>query len=218
MSYILDALRRADAERRRGQAPALQQVAAPPDAPPRDRRRAAPRSAWAAAALVALGLAAAAAWWWITRGHALPTPVPAEAPPAVGKMTPAPPAPPVAPVAPAAGPVTIPTIVRAPSPSPPPAPAPAPPPAPAAAPPAAVSVTPPRPIAASALPEPRRSEVMQLPVGGVVHSQDRRQSFVMVGSQIVREGDSLAPGIVVDRIGAHTLWLRVDEQVVELPL
>ena len=71
---------------------------------------------------------------------------------------------------------------------------------------------------ASALPEPRRSAVTGLAFGGAVQSQDRSQSFVLLAGQIVREGDPLAPGIVLDRIGARTLLLRVDGQLVELPL
>lgn len=74
MSYILDALRRADRERRQGQAPdaALPPVGTPPPAP--GPRLSIPRI-WARVEFVAMaGLAAAGFWWWLNQ--------PADAPPA----------------------------------------------------------------------------------------------------------------------------------------
>ncbi len=229
MSYILDALRRADAERRRGQAPALQQVAAPLNVAPGPASRAARQRALTITALALLVLAAAAAWWWWGHSDAGPAtttiarPVPAAAPSVAPASAPVV----AAPAAPAA-------VVKAPAPAapaavaPPPAPAPAkprparavteaaiaaPPPVPATA-----STAPPRPIAASALPEPQRSAVAQLAFGGAVQSQDRSQSFVLLAGQIVREGDALAPGIVLERIGARSLLLRVEGRAVEVAL
>jgi general secretion pathway protein B len=85
MSYILDALKRADAERGRGQVPGLnaQPLGASPE--PSGSRR--PRSAGPWLALVAVGvLAAAAAGFWFWRAPAPvaapPAPVIAVAPPA----------------------------------------------------------------------------------------------------------------------------------------
>jgi general secretion pathway protein B len=215
MSYILDALRRADAERRRGQAPALQQVAAPPAAAPGPDGRPAAR-AWLALAALAL-LALAAAGWWFGRSQPMPTPSLASAPPSPAAAPPSKPVV-VAPPTPSASMPVAPmqalpaAAVRAPK-----VPAEArnakPPPAAAAA-----SSPAPRPIAASELPEPQRSAVAQLAFGGAVQSQDRSQSFVLLAGQIVREGDTLAPGIVLERIGARTLLLRVDSQLVERPL
>lgn len=74
-----------------------------------------------------------------------------------------------------------------------------------------------RPLPASALPEPQRSAVAGLPIGGAVHSAERSQSFVLLAGQIVREGETLAPGIVLERIAPRSLLLRVGEQLVELP-
>ena len=70
----------------------------------------------------------------------------------------------------------------------------------------------------ASLPEPQRSSVTRLSIGGAVHSQDRSQSFVLVGGQIAREGETLSPGITLERINARNLWLRVGEQLVEWPL
>ena len=65
MSYILDALRRADAERQRGAVPGLhaQALAGVPSAGAAAAGAPARRLALAAAALVLLGLAVAAGWW-----------------------------------------------------------------------------------------------------------------------------------------------------------
>jgi general secretion pathway protein B len=75
-----------------------------------------------------------------------------------------------------------------------------------------------RPLPAAVLPEPLRSRVAALVFGGAVQSQERRQSFVLMAGRIVREGEALAPGIVLERIGARSLLLRVDGQAVDLPL
>jgi general secretion pathway protein B len=71
MSYILDALRRADAERQRGQSPNLHQVAQMPAWAPVDRLAAGARRRtrvvlFAVALLVLIAGAAAFGWWW---GH-----------------------------------------------------------------------------------------------------------------------------------------------------
>jgi hypothetical protein len=68
-----------------------------------------------------------------------------------------------------------------------------------------------RPLPASALPEPQRSAVARLAFGGAVHSADRAQSFVLLAGQIVREGETLAPGIVLERIAPRALTLRVGD-------
>lgn len=218
MSYILDALRRADADRRRGQAPALQQVAAPLNMAPGGGASATPpwRPRLAAlAALALLALAATTAWWWFGRG---PSEQPATAPTVAAPAPAASPAVGMAPAAPAAPVVATPAPVTTPArPRARPAPAEARTPVPAAAQ-AAASTALPRPIAASALPEPQRSAVAQLAFGGAVQSQDRGQSFVLLAGQLVREGDTLAPGIVLERIGARTLLLRVEGRAVEVAL
>lgn len=223
MSYILDALRRADAERQRGQAPGLQQVT-------HEAPRPAPAAGtgwmgWAVALLAFLALLAAggaAVWWWLQPGPTAPPPpgMPIAAAPApASSVIPVTPVTPVMPTVPpaASSPPSRPPRVAVP---PPPPPAPkvtvkAPPPKPSAP---ASAAPAPRPVLASALPEPLRGAVQRLQVGGVVHSQERSQSFVMVGGQIAHEGDTLAPGIVLERIGPRSLLLRVADQAVELPL
>lgn len=232
MSYILDALRRADAERQRGQPPALQQVASvpvltPPAPPPTVLRRLAP------GLLLALATAGATGVWLMWRAptdaapaatRTAPPQAPASTPATARAATAPPPASAVLSQAPAAA-----SLAAAAPPVSPPAPparaqaaAPAPPASAPAQPRAAQSApepdTSPRAIVASALPEPQRSAVARLGIGGAVHSPEPGRSFVMVGGQIVREGATLAPGITLERIEPRLLQLRVGEQRVLWPL
>ena len=62
MSLILEALRKSEAERRRGEAPDLR-VELPPHAP---AKRGMPRAAWLAGGSVAAVLAAAIVWWQVS--------------------------------------------------------------------------------------------------------------------------------------------------------
>ena len=214
MSYILDALRRADAERRRGQSPVLHDVAGL--SLPTVRRQATARRLlpWVAGVLL---LAAGLLWGWRITGPAgPPAPVPTKAPLArvdaqallEPVVTPAPPAPVTPASSPAAPPLPPSPVVRVPPPVVTAAPLTVPKAAPADE----------RPQPASTLPEPQRSVVARLAFGGAVHSADRTQSFVLLAGQIVREGETLAPGIVLERIAPRALTLRVGAQRVELPL
>jgi general secretion pathway protein B len=240
MSYILDALRRADAERQRGQVPGLHAPSSSPGAP---AAGAPPRTAlWAA--LAALGLVGAGlAGWWLWREPVAP----AVALPAGAPMAPATVVQPQATVtAPAAAPppapvaTTLPVVVSAPSPAPalvPALPTPAPPPVAAlpapppvaalpAPPPTAATPAPPRPGAA---PEPRavplaelspeqRRELPPMAVGGSIWSDSAANRFVIINGQLVREGESAAPGVALERIGPKSAVLRWRELRIELPL
>lgn len=142
MSYVLDALRKADAERERGVVPGLH---AQPVLPPATDADGAPAARWAPwlGGALAVGVVAAAAWWALGGDEpaavpvavlpATPSPAPPPAPAVAAAPAPAPapavPAP-AAPAAPAAA-VTPPTVT-APAPPPRPVPRPATPPAPRA--------------------------------------------------------------------------------------
>ncbi len=162
MSYILDALRRADSERERGQIPGIH---AQPVAPlPLDEPIASGLSptVWGAGLVAAL-LSGALAWWWLSgeRPMAAPAPAPAAAAVAAAAAPALPPAPPAAPA-----PAPVPSPVPAPAALPPaltaqprqgvagaagPAATPAPVPAAVAVPRTAVAALPPRPNAAPPL-------------------------------------------------------------------
>lgn len=213
MSLILDALRKAEAERQRGQVPGLHGAAAP-SLPERAADAAPRRAAQALAGLGVLAAAGAVAWWaW-----------PASAPPA--GVVAAPEATPAAPPAPAplAAPVpALPVVVSAP-PAPAPAAAMAEPVRAAAAPPlpTAAAAPPPAPIVtqvrrlAELAPEQRR-ELPPLAVSGSVWSEQPGARFVVLDGQVLREGDSLQPGLVLVKLAPRSATLRWRDTLVEVP-
>ena len=227
MSYILDALRRAEAERQRGAVPGLQDqpqpLSAPAAAPAADPSRAGLR------ALAAIGLLAAggaAAWWWLKPPAAAPmAPVVAVAPaqPVVQVAPPSPPAPVApAPVVPAAvssaptvaaAPATVtPTLVLPPIPAQPAEPAAEPPKKPASRPAAAAPVAPVAPapdaVRRQDLPENVRQQLPALTVAGATYSENPRYRMVIINGQVVQEGDTAAPGVVLETIRQKEVVLR----------
>lgn len=212
MSYILDALRRAESERQRGQVPNLAAVPAMSAGhaalAPSQR---ASKPLLLLLALVALALAAAWVWWW--RAPAAAPPVQASPPPGaaglpVERALPEP----VAAVAP------LPRVVSA-----PPLAAVAAPPAPHTPPPASLAkVMPPAAEAAAIklgdLPPALRAQWPALNLGGSVWSDSPSSRFVIVNGQVLREGETAAPGLVLDRIQPKSAVFRWRELRVELPL
>lgn len=232
MSYILDALRRAEAERERerGAVPGVHtQPAVVPDAAERARPRL--PAWWGLAAGGLLGGALVAALWWVGRAPAPATPASLASPslspspspsPSAQAPVPAPPAapvvsatpmPPVVAVAPSPAPLAVVSApVAAASPAPPPS-------APAAAPPAesVAAPLPAKPQPWSELTAEQRREWPALAVGGAIYSDNAASRFVMINGQVVREGEAAAPGVTVERIGPKSAVLRFKDRRVELP-
>lgn len=205
MSYILEALRRSQAERERGQVPGLNAQPAAVAALP--SRPEGPPWRWLLpAAAGGVAMLALAVWAW--RGPAAPA----------------------APAVPGAGPALAPAPVPAPVPSPaaaalplvvsaPPAPAPA----PAAAVPVTAAAAPapapgPRTVRLADLSAEQRRELPPLSLGGSVWSESALSRFVIVNGQVVREGDTAAPGVVVERIGPKAVLLRWRELRLEISI
>jgi general secretion pathway protein B len=211
MSYILDALRRAEAERERGIVPGLHSQPLP--AALADGERASKLPSWAIGAAV-LAVGAAGAWWW-TRPASAPAPV-VVAP----VVMPVPPASPV----PSPSPAPLPVAVAVPAPAvvvAPPAPVvvAAPPPAPVAtpapAPMAAVAETPPpaasAPVAVIAfelLPDDVRRQLPAVQIGGAIYSDNAASRMLIVAGQLLREGDPVAPGVTLDTIKPRSAVMR----------
>lgn len=196
MSYILDALRKADAERERDPARGIhaQPVqAALSDAAGTPRR-----------ALLLLGggavLAAAAVLLW-PRPPAqvpvavVPPPAPAAALPAAVAAPPAPAEAVLPPQPPREAPPAraIPAVAKAPA-----APA-----LPAATPAAGDAI-----VALNELPAELQRELPKLAISGGVFSQNAAQRMLIVGGQVVNEGAELAPGLVLEQIRAKSAVLR----------
>jgi len=232
MSYILDALRRADAERERGVVPSLQSqqhTAVEEDDP-------APQSRPLVWVIVALGVALVALLAWMLLGGGTPPPRPVvEGSVAPAALAPLPKA--ALPVTTEAAPVTPPAAVpTAGAPAVVPAAVPS---APARVAPTAAAATrapavataePRRPTrraaaeAASAattaspasapriyaqgeLPEDVRRDLPRIAFNGSSYSGDAASRMVMVNGQIFHEGDSLGAGLVLERINRRSAVL-----------
>lgn len=236
MSTILEALRRAQADRelerereaRARAAPGLFDATAV-DALPPAAERSGPRWLHRLLTLLALAALLAAAWWL---GRSTPTPPPpaaagAAAATAAPSPVPAPlVAPPAAPDPPRAeappSPVATAPAHRTPEPST----------APAAQRPAlrerkpllAAAATRPLPpgAASQALPSvfdlPPAQRPPPLQVGGSMHSPDPLLRSLILNGQLYREGDEVAPGWVLERIETRRAVLRQGERRVALPL
>ena len=193
MSYILDALRRADAERQQGGVPGLHTPVGPQSALP------APQSPWlwwGGAGVLLLIVFGALGWWWTRPALVL---VAAVASPATAPVTVIPPPPPAA--------APLPIVVSA-------APVPA---AVPAAVPTAVP-TAPKTVPLQQLASDLRRELPPLVVGGSVWSDSAASRFVILDGQVTREGESVAPGLVLERIQPKAVVLRWRDMRVEIAL
>lgn len=223
MSYILDALQRADAERSRGNVPTLnaRPLASPPASP---SLTTAQRAGLAIAGMVVVLLVAAWAWWiWGPAGTQAGVVVSAPAvtqpaAPTVAPTVPAQPAPVPAAVAVAspaarlpAVPATVPAAVPAIQPKIPVAekaavaqPAQAKPSATGTAP----KVEAPAPTQAlapllSELPEATRREIPPLAISGAVYSENPAQRLLLVNGQVLNQGSEVAPDLKVVEIRSN---------------
>ena len=208
MSYILDALRRADAERERGTVPSLhtQQFGVLPgddETPPR------PRLLIGAIVLLVLALGAVLAWNFLGGSEPPPKPaVQAVTPPAPAPGMVAPPpaiappvfAPPPVPSATVARPASAAAMATSPA---KPAPRPAArrevaPTSPAAA--AEASSAGDRIYSMAELPESVRRELPKLSYGGGSYSGDKASRLAFLNGQVFHEGDTIAPGLVLKQV------------------
>ena len=224
MSYILDALRKAEAQRGQGALPGLH---TPPPAgaaaAPSARLESGGRTLLALGALVLLTLAGVMAWRALERGSAAGTPVetaaPAGASTAVLEAAPIAAPPPATPAPAAAARLTAPTppapgVAALPPPTSP-LPAPPGPPraaqatasptaaAPTAAPsdaPAAAAAAPVRLYKLAELPAEIRQQLPTLSVGGAMHSENAGSRMLILSGQVYREGEQPAPGLTLERI------------------
>jgi general secretion pathway protein B len=230
MSYILDALKRADAERERGAVPGLhtQQVTTPASPGANGTRN----RLWLAAAALALGGIVAGLWLGqkpagTVRLAALesavaPPPLPRPAPtPALAPLPlPLPASPPgvaqagaAASLPPAVSPA-VPKVVSRPAPPAPPAPAAARalPPRPRLDPVGKASPAQPAPAAQAAsavsaaipllgdLSEDIRRQIPPLAISGAVYSKNPGQRLLLVNNQVLGQGALAAPGVSVEEI------------------
>ena len=201
MSYILEALKKSQAERQLGELPSIH---APQvqlnNAPEVDGARRLPM-------LLGLGgvcIAAAALWVWQPWHAAAPVSAPAPVPAPVAAV-----APPVV-AAPAGVPASAPVLVAAPAPllarpAPVSVPAPAQPAPVIKAAPAPVSVPAATPVEDVApglrdLPEPIQRQIPAIVLGGYIYSKDPADRLLLIDKVLRHEGEEVAPGLVLDKL------------------
>ena len=200
MSYILDALRKADAERERGSVPGLHTQSVLPGVRDDEPARGLSPIAWMGmgAALVAV---AALAW---TLAGDQPPPVSA------APMTAPPPLPePIAPAQPPAPALVLspapPPVVNTPAHKAAPASAAR---APVAAASAAASAADERVYALNELPEAVRRELPAMTIGGSIYSDVPASRFLIINGQIFHEGDKVAKDLSLEQIRLKAAVLR----------
>lgn len=208
MSYILEALKKAQAERQLGSAPTL--TAVPVGAAPADAAAVRRRPAWIALSAVILAAVCAVAAWRLQAPSPSTSPAPA---PSVPSPSPSPspsaPAPAAVVVAPAQTTAPLPTPTpTAPPPlavvpaSTPPAPKPAPP-KPAAVKPAPVQAAAPEEEKLPSLrelPEPIQRSVPPLAFGGYMYSKNPSDRLLLIDKALRHEGEEVAPGLVLEKL------------------
>jgi general secretion pathway protein B len=231
MSYILDALKRADAERERGHVPGLHTRTTPEfDAPAAETGAMAQLVGLIAlAVLLVLG---AVLWWWLrVAAPAVPVVpvVPAAAPAFQVPAAPASPvsepggtpasesAPPVLPIL-APPPPRAPAKPAAPTPAEPAPAAQQAPSEPAPAPPAAANAAAPggAPAAATAtevrsfaeLSPEDRARLPAVNVSGSTYSKNPTLRMLIVNGKVVQEGGEIAPGLTLETIGQRSAVLN----------
>lgn len=209
MSYILDALKRADAERERGAVPGLHTHAFPLDS-------AATRAGHRSIPWLGIGIGLAVALLAMTAWQLMGNEAPREtAAPAVAMPAPAPaataPVPPPLPVA--AVPVAPPEPMAA-----------APEPAPVKSVPAATAAAKSKPSRASTrptevapagpvvtrseLPENIRRELPTLAIGGAIHSANPANRMLIINGQLFHEGDKLGTDLTLEQIKLRAAVLK----------
>jgi len=195
MSYILEALKKAEAERRDGPS----QTVRPPvfSARPAGRAWRAPWTWTALSAMVAIsGIAA----WYLTLPDAAPPVKMAEAPALPAFQLPAPevevPAAPEEPAAPP--PKPKPKIAKKPVEKTPPENA------------TVKKAAPPEPPLATLreLPEQIQREIPPLSVGGYIYSGNKADRSVLINKRLLREGDEVAPGLTLEKMQPNGIVLN----------
>jgi len=192
MSYILDALRKADAERERGAVPGLHTQPVPAASAADMSRRGVAPAVWVIGGALLLGAGVIA--WTFTGTHAT-RPIDAAAPGPVAEPAPAPAS--LPPVALAPAPASVLSMA--------PKPAPIEPVALAAA---KASDADARLYAVNELPDTIRHSLPNLAVGGSIYSDTPASRFLIINGRIFHEGDKIANDLSLEQIKLKAAVLR----------
>ena len=220
MSYILEALRKADAERERGSVPDLHAQLLPPGAAQAQAEPArAPLLPWLAVGVL-LAIVAGGAWFVIGRDEPAPAAVAMAPPAALPAAASAAVAPAASAAEPAASAASAAPIAEPAATPPPPRPVPkavvarrAPP----AAPKAEAEATIARVPALGELPGELRQQVPPLVIGGSVYSPQASARMVIVNGQVFQEGSSLAPELKLEQVRPKAAVFSIRGQLFQVP-
>lgn len=216
MSYILEALKKAQAERQLGSAPTIHDLSL--QSAPQDRGRGTAVPLWAVLSGAAVLVAAAALLWWrqappapapVLQVAAAPAvqPSPVSAAPLAPAVQPAPllpppqrapmpPAPMPAPMPPAPKPVAVAAPLPTPrvaAPEPRPVPKPAPPPVQTPAPEDSLPL-------ARDLPQSVQQGLPQVAFGGYMYSNNPADRLLLIDKVLRHEGEEVAPGLTLEKL------------------
>jgi general secretion pathway protein B len=75
-----------------------------------------------------------------------------------------------------------------------------------------------KPTLLSDLPQAQRAELPQMLIGGAIYSDQPGSRFVVINGLVVREGETAAPGVTLERIGPKSAVIRWRELRIELPI
>ncbi|MDR3371899.1 general secretion pathway protein GspB [Rhodoferax sp.] len=208
MSYILDALKRADAERERGAVPGLHSQPLTTTAAARPASAQGRQLGWVVLAVVALGGLAAGVWFWRATAQQAVTSTVAVTSPVIATPVPAQPRP-ATPVMTEPAPAHQPTPTPAPAPLPPLKPTPATPlPAPPKAalpviakPAASITSTAPNVPRLDELPPDLQRQIPKLTITGVVYSETPANRLLLLNNQVLTQGSLAAPEVTLEEIG-----------------
>jgi general secretion pathway protein B len=221
MSYILEALRKADAERERGAVPDLHAQLLPPGAA--ETQAEPPKTSvlpWLAVGVL-LAIVAGGAWYLLGRDEPVAVAVAPPAPPVAASAASAASAAQAAASVPAvAASAAEPASASAPKPvakAAPPRRPPPPRPPPRKEPPVAKAVATVRVPPLSELPGELRQQVPPLVIGGSVYSPQASARMVVVNGQVFQEGSNLAPELKLEQIRQKAAVFSIRGQLFEVP-
>ena len=63
-----------------------------------------------------------------------------------------------------------------------------------------------------------RRELPAMVLGGAIWSDNAASRFVIVNGQVLREGDAVAPGVVLERIAPKAVFMRWRDWRIEVPI
>ena len=187
MSYILEALKKAEAERQRGAVPTLQSLSAAPAAEATATKPLLRYALYGAVLVALLLLGLLIARWMTTTTPAAPQPAVVQAPaPAPMRVEPRVLPPPAPRVLEAPKPVVMPPVVAAPASAPIPT--------------------------LAELPESLRRSLPPLKIGGSMYSDTPSARMLIINSVVYHEGDALGAGLLLETIGTRKAQLSYNGQ------